>query len=192
MSDIPVVSELVTDPELRSRMLFDPYLVKDMSQKILWGLDHRSELIAMQAGLFEIISLLGPRRAELYQLDPWCCQERGMNAWIVLGISREACQPRIKGGDAKFATRGKDPNSGGHRRLVGVGRSKRMTERRLRVMWLLNHSTTRNFEVPMLKRIGVQEIFLPKKFLPIRHSARHRSTRPKTQASASHRKISQY
>ncbi|UEM18196.1 glycosyltransferase (plasmid) [Bradyrhizobium barranii subsp. barranii] len=30
-------------------------------------------------------------------------------------------------------------------------------------MWLLNHTTARQFEVPMLKRIGVQEIFLPKK-----------------------------
>src|SRR5262249_29150763 len=34
--------------------------------------------------------------------------------------------------------------------------------RPLRVMWLLNHTTARNFEVPMLKRLGVQEIFLPK------------------------------
>jgi glycosyltransferase involved in cell wall biosynthesis len=33
----------------------------------------------------------------------------------------------------------------------------------LRVMWLLNHTAARKFEVPMLKRIGVQEIFLPKK-----------------------------
>ena len=38
-----------------------------------------------------------------------------------------------------------------------------MTNRPLRVMWLLNHTTARQFEVPMLKRIGVQEIFLPKK-----------------------------
>jgi glycosyltransferase involved in cell wall biosynthesis len=38
-----------------------------------------------------------------------------------------------------------------------------VTERPLRVMWLLNHTTARSFEIPMLKRIGVQEIFLPKK-----------------------------
>ena len=38
-----------------------------------------------------------------------------------------------------------------------------MTDRPLRVMWLLNHTTARKFEIPMLKRIGVQEIFLPKK-----------------------------
>lgn len=30
-------------------------------------------------------------------------------------------------------------------------------------MWLLNHTTARKFEIPMLKRIGVQEVFLPKK-----------------------------
>ena len=38
-----------------------------------------------------------------------------------------------------------------------------MTNRPLRVMWLLNHTTARKFEVLMLKRAGVQEIFLPKK-----------------------------
>ena len=30
-------------------------------------------------------------------------------------------------------------------------------------MWLLNHGTARKFEVPMLKRIGFSEVFLPKK-----------------------------
>jgi len=33
-----------------------------------------------------------------------------------------------------------------------------------RVMWLLNHSSARRFEVAMLKRLGVREIFLPKSF----------------------------
>lgn len=33
-----------------------------------------------------------------------------------------------------------------------------------RVMWLLNHGSARRFEVAMLKRIGVTEIFLPKRF----------------------------
>ncbi len=37
-------------------------------------------------------------------------------------------------------------------------------ERAPRVMWLLGHTTARKFEVPMLKRIGIQEIFLPKMF----------------------------
>jgi glycosyltransferase involved in cell wall biosynthesis len=31
-----------------------------------------------------------------------------------------------------------------------------------RVMWLLNHGSAREFELPMLKRLGVREIFLPK------------------------------
>lgn len=31
-----------------------------------------------------------------------------------------------------------------------------------RVMWLLNHRTARKFEIPMLRKIGVSEIFLPK------------------------------
>lgn len=34
----------------------------------------------------------------------------------------------------------------------------------MRVMWLLNHSSARKFEIPMLKRIGINEIFLPKTF----------------------------
>ncbi|MGX9431737.1 MULTISPECIES: glycosyltransferase family protein [Bradyrhizobium] len=38
-----------------------------------------------------------------------------------------------------------------------------MKSRPLRAMWLLNHTTARKFEVPMLKRVGIEEIFLPKK-----------------------------
>lgn len=34
----------------------------------------------------------------------------------------------------------------------------------LRVMWLLNHTAARKFEIPMLKRIGIRQIFLPKIF----------------------------
>ncbi|WP_199445256.1 glycosyltransferase [Paenacidovorax caeni] len=34
----------------------------------------------------------------------------------------------------------------------------------LRVMWLLNHSSARKFEVPMLKKIGINQIFTPKKY----------------------------
>ena len=33
-----------------------------------------------------------------------------------------------------------------------------------RVMWLLNHTSARKFEIPMLKSIGINEIFLPKSF----------------------------
>ncbi len=41
----------------------------------------------------------------------------------------------------------------------------------LRVMWLLNHTTARKFEVEMLKAVGVKEIFLPKSY-PQSHSFR--------------------
>src|SRR3569623_1825484 len=33
-----------------------------------------------------------------------------------------------------------------------------------RVMWLLNHTSARNIEIPMLKSIGYKEIFLPKSY----------------------------
>lgn len=38
------------------------------------------------------------------------------------------------------------------------------TDKPFRVMWLLNHSAARRFEVMMLRRIGITEIFLPKRF----------------------------
>ena len=43
--------------------------------------------------------------------------------------------------------------------------------RPLRAMWLLNHTTARAFEVPMLKAAGVDEIFLPKTY-PQEHGFR--------------------
>lgn len=33
-----------------------------------------------------------------------------------------------------------------------------------RVLWLLNHSTLRSFEIPQLIESGIEEIYLPKKF----------------------------
>ncbi|HEF4759233.1 TPA: glycosytransferase [Pseudomonas putida] len=39
-----------------------------------------------------------------------------------------------------------------------------MSAKPLRVMWLLNHGSARKFELPMLKAIGITEIFLPKSF----------------------------
>lgn len=39
-----------------------------------------------------------------------------------------------------------------------------MTKGKKRVMWLLNHTSARKFEVPMLKYIGFDEVFLPKTF----------------------------
>jgi glycosyltransferase involved in cell wall biosynthesis len=40
----------------------------------------------------------------------------------------------------------------------------RMTEPLPRVMWLLSHSTAREFEIAMLKKLGFAEVFLPKSF----------------------------
>ncbi|MFJ3521380.1 glycosyltransferase [Pseudomonas sp. NPDC090203] len=39
-----------------------------------------------------------------------------------------------------------------------------MSAKPLRVMWLLNHGSARKFELPMLKAVGINEIFLPKSF----------------------------
>ena len=47
-----------------------------------------------------------------------------------------------------------------------------MTKRPLRVMWLLNHTTARKFEVPMLKRIGVQRDLLTEED-PLRSDISH-------------------
>jgi glycosyltransferase involved in cell wall biosynthesis len=50
-----------------------------------------------------------------------------------------------------------------------------MTEQKNhRVMWLLNHVAARKFEIPMLKSIGVREIFLPK-IVPPDHNLRSAS-----------------
>lgn len=43
-----------------------------------------------------------------------------------------------------------------------------------RVMWLLNHGAARQFEIPMLKSIGINEIFLPK-VIPSDHNFRSAS-----------------
>ena len=43
-----------------------------------------------------------------------------------------------------------------------------------RIMWLLNHGAARRFEIPMLKSIGIREIFLPK-IIPTDHNFRSAS-----------------
>jgi glycosyltransferase involved in cell wall biosynthesis len=45
---------------------------------------------------------------------------------------------------------------------------------KLRAMWLLNHTAARKFEIPMLKSIGIEEIFLPK-IIPPDHDFRSAS-----------------
>lgn len=39
-------------------------------------------------------------------------------------------------------------------------------EKKLRIMWLLNHNAARKFEIAMLKSLGINQIFLPKKYPP--------------------------
>ena len=58
LADIPVTRERLDDPafagsELAQRMLFDPYRVQDMAEKIQWGLEHRDALIQMQKPLYD-------------------------------------------------------------------------------------------------------------------------------------------
>lgn len=53
MSKIPVVDEVVTDSELREKMLFDPYNVDDMVEKLYWAINHRDELFELQKPLYD-------------------------------------------------------------------------------------------------------------------------------------------
>jgi len=53
MSHIPVVADEIQDPILREKMLFDPYHIDDMVNKIEWAVYHREELLALQAPLYQ-------------------------------------------------------------------------------------------------------------------------------------------
>jgi glycosyltransferase involved in cell wall biosynthesis len=53
MSRIPVVEEMVTDPELQEVMLFNPHDIDDMVERITWGLQHREELYEKERQIFE-------------------------------------------------------------------------------------------------------------------------------------------
>jgi len=53
MSRIPVVEEMVTDPELQEVMLFNPHDIDDMVERITWGLQHREELYEQERQIFE-------------------------------------------------------------------------------------------------------------------------------------------
>lgn len=52
MSNIPVVLDEVTDPALQEKMLFDPYHLDDMVNKIEWAVNHRDELLALEEPLY--------------------------------------------------------------------------------------------------------------------------------------------
>ena len=53
LSDIPMVREKIVDPKLKDMMVFDPLDPQDLANKILWGVEHREELIDAQRGLFD-------------------------------------------------------------------------------------------------------------------------------------------
>ncbi len=53
MSAIPVVLAEVKDENLRKQMLFDPYDVADMVQKMEWAINNRKKLYEMQSSLYE-------------------------------------------------------------------------------------------------------------------------------------------
>lgn len=56
MSRIPVVEELIDDENLLERMTFNPHNQREMLDRILWALDNREELIALQKPLFDKFS----------------------------------------------------------------------------------------------------------------------------------------
>jgi glycosyltransferase involved in cell wall biosynthesis len=56
MSRIAVTEEVVTDPDLQSLMLFDPYDWRDLAERIEWALDNRDTLLAKQKPLYDKLS----------------------------------------------------------------------------------------------------------------------------------------
>lgn len=53
MSAIPVILETIQSQDLREMMLFDPYDLSEMADKIEWGLNNREKLYASQKALYE-------------------------------------------------------------------------------------------------------------------------------------------
>jgi glycosyltransferase involved in cell wall biosynthesis len=53
MARIAVTEEVVTDPELRNLMLFDPYDWEDMAARIEWALRNKDRLLERQLKLYE-------------------------------------------------------------------------------------------------------------------------------------------
>jgi glycosyltransferase involved in cell wall biosynthesis len=56
MARIAVTEEVITNPELRSMMLFDPYIWQDMADRIEWAIQNRDKLRSVQLGAFKAIS----------------------------------------------------------------------------------------------------------------------------------------
>ncbi|MBR0914903.1 glycosyltransferase [Bradyrhizobium japonicum] len=53
MARIAVTEEVITDPELRGLMLFDPYDWEDMAARIEWALQNKESLLERQLQLYE-------------------------------------------------------------------------------------------------------------------------------------------
>ncbi len=53
MGDIPMTKELIDSSDLQNKMLFDPYSVVDMVDKIEWGVNNTKELFAIQNELYK-------------------------------------------------------------------------------------------------------------------------------------------
>ncbi len=51
MSSIPVTREIVP-PELEDTILFDPYDVDSIAERLSWGLTHREELLKKEMPLY--------------------------------------------------------------------------------------------------------------------------------------------
>lgn len=57
MSDIPVVATEIEEEKLRECMLFDPYNLNDMVDKIEWAIKNREKLYQLQASFYEKLQL---------------------------------------------------------------------------------------------------------------------------------------
>lgn len=53
MANIPVTTEVLTDPELQQATLFDPYDWRDMADRIEWALNNRDQLLTVQRRTYE-------------------------------------------------------------------------------------------------------------------------------------------
>jgi glycosyltransferase involved in cell wall biosynthesis len=56
MARIPVTEEIVTDPDLQEKMLFDSSDWKDMATRIEWALENRATLLSSQKALYELLA----------------------------------------------------------------------------------------------------------------------------------------
>jgi glycosyltransferase involved in cell wall biosynthesis len=56
MARIAVTEEVITDPALQAMMLFDPYIWRDMADRIEWAIQNRDKLRSVQMDAFKAIS----------------------------------------------------------------------------------------------------------------------------------------